>query len=274
MTPAGSLNGRVALVTGASRGIGADVAKYLARAGAAVAVCARTEEQQNERLPGTIHSVAQEITDEGGRAIAIRLDVRDPDSIEGAAKQTVEQLGGLDIVVNNAAAQMPGTIDDFEPRHLELLWGVDLRGPVLLMHHALPHMRAGGGGHIINISSARAVFPGPGPYAEEPDEPRIDRGIVRGSFYGMLKAGLERFSQDVARQVQRDNISVNVLSPQGGINTPGLLYFTRRDTPVDDLPFEVAVELGKAAVWICEQPPQTFTGNILFDQDLCREQRL
>ena len=66
----GSLSGRVALVTGASRGIGADVAKYLARAGAAVAVCARTEEQQNERLPGTIHSIAQEIANDGGRAIA------------------------------------------------------------------------------------------------------------------------------------------------------------------------------------------------------------
>jgi NAD(P)-dependent dehydrogenase (short-subunit alcohol dehydrogenase family) len=270
----GSLSGRVALVTGASRGIGADIAKYLARAGAAVAVCARTEEQQNERLPGTIHSVAQEITEEGGQALAIRVDMRDLDSVEAAVKRTVQELGGLDIVVNNAAAQMPGTIDEYEPRHLELLWSVDLRGPVTLMHHALPHMRARGMGHIINVSSVRAVFPGPGPYPQEPDDPTIDRGIVRGSFYGMLKAGLERFSQDVARHVQTDNISVNVLSPQGGINTPGLLYFTRRDTPVDELPFEEAEQLGKATVWICEQPPQEFTGNILFDQDLCREQGL
>ena len=274
MTVEGSLTGRVALVTGASRGIGADVAKYLARAGAAVAICARTEEQQNERLPGTIHSVTSEIVESGGRAVAIRLDMRDLDSIETAVDHTVEELGGLDIVVNNAAAQMPGTIDDFASRHLELLWGVNLRGPVMLMHHALPHMRAKGEGHIINVSSGRAIFPGPGPYPQEPATPTIDRGIVRGSFYGMLKAGLERFSQDVARLVQGDNISVNVLSPRGGINTPGLLYFTRRDTPVDELPFEAADELGKAAVWICEQPPQQFTGNILFDQDLCREQGL
>jgi NAD(P)-dependent dehydrogenase (short-subunit alcohol dehydrogenase family) len=135
-------------------------------------------------------------------------------------------------------------------------------------------MRNADGGHIINVSSVRAIFPGPGPYEQPPQDPSIDRGIVRGSFYGMLKAGLERFSQEVARHVQPDNISVNVLSPQGGINTPGLLYFTRRDTPVDELPFEVANELGKAAVWICEQPAQTFTGNILFDQDVCREQGL
>lgn len=269
-----SLSGRVALVTGASRGIGADVAKYLARAGAAVVVCARTEEQQNERLPGTIHTVAQEISDAGGRALAVRLDMRDVDSIEAAVDSSVQQFGGIDIVVNNAAAQMPGTIDEFEPKHLELLWGVNLRGPVILMSHALPHMRAKGLGHIINISSVRAVFPGSGPYTPDSAQPNIDRGIVRGSFYGMLKAGLERFSQDVARHVQGDNISVNVLSPQGGINTPGLLYFTRRDTPVDELPFEVADELGKAVVWICEQPPKEFTGNILFDQDLCHEQGL
>jgi citronellol/citronellal dehydrogenase len=267
------LNDRIALVTGASRGIGADIAKYLANAGAAVAVAARTEHQENERLPGTIHSVAEEINESGGRAIAVRLDVRDAESIEAAVERTSEELGGLDILVNNAAAQMPGTIDDFEPRHLELLWGVNLRGPLQLMHLALPLMRAKGVGHIINISSVRAVFPGPGPYAA-PGDQGIDRGIVRGSFYGMLKAGLERFTQDVARHVQADNISANALSPRGGINTPGLLYFTRRDTPVSDLPFESADAMGKAAVWICEQPPSEFTGHLLFDQDVVREQSL
>ena len=140
----------------------------------------------------------------------------------------------------------------------------------MLMHHALPHMRARGAGHIINVSSVRAVFPGPGPYPQQPEDPTIGRG----SFYSMLEAGLERFTQDVARHVQADNISVNVLSPRGGINTPGLLYFTRRHTPVDELPFETADELGKAAVWICEQPPQRFTGNVLFDRDLCRDRGL
>ena len=99
----GSLSGRVALVTGASRGIGADVAKYLARAGAAVVVCARTEEQQNERLPGTIHTVAQEISDAGGQALAIRLDMRDLDSIESAVDMAVQEFGGVAIIVNNAA---------------------------------------------------------------------------------------------------------------------------------------------------------------------------
>ncbi len=265
-----SLEGRRALVTGASRGIGADIAKYLARAGASVAVCARSEEQTNERLPGTIYSVAQEIVDEGGTAIAVRMDVRDEESIAAGVERTVQELGGLDILVNCAAVQMPGTIDDYEARHLELMWGVNLRGPVRLMHLALPYMREAGIGHIINISSIRGVFPGPGPYGGK----RPEQGIVRGSFYGMLKAGLERFSQAVAQEVEEDNISVNVLSPQGGIRTPGLLYFTHRDTPVEDLPFEPADKLARGVVWICEQDPKQYTGNILFDQTLAEEQGL
>ena len=265
-----TLEGRIALVTGASRGVGADIAKHLARAGAAVAVCARTEEVQNVRLPGTIHSVAKEITDAGGRAIGIRLDMRDAQSIEAVVNRVVQEFGGLDIVVNNAVVQIPGTIDDLEPRHLELIWGVDLRGPVMLMHHALPHMRAMGVGHIINVSSRAAVFPGPGPYGIA----RTQQGIVRGAFYAMVKAGLERVSQAIAQDVEADNISVNVLSPQGAIDTPGHLYFTQRDVPVEELPFEEADKMGKTAVWICEQPPKQFTGNILFDEDLCRERGL
>ena len=265
-----SLEGRRALVTGASRGIGADIARYFARAGAAVAVCARTEEQENERLPGTIHSVAQEIIDGGGTAVAVRMDVRDEASIAAGVDRTVSDLGGLDILVNCAAVQMPGTIDSYDPRHLQLMWEVNLRGPVRLMHLALPHMRTAGVGHIINISSVRGVFPGPGPY----EGPRTEQGIVRGSFYGMLKAGLERFSQAVAQHVEQDNISVNVLSPQGGIRTPGLLYFTHRDVPVEDLPLESADQMGRGAVWICEQDPRQFTGHILFDETLCRERGL
>lgn len=265
-----TLEGRTALVTGASRGIGADIARHLAGAGAAVAICARTEESTNDRLPGTIHSVAADIDAAGGRALAVRMDVRDVDSIRAGVQRCVNELGGVDILVNNAAVQMPGTVDDFELRHLELMWGVNLRGPVTLMHEVLPYMRAKGIGHIINISSIRAVFPGPGPYGEG----REETGIVRGSFYGMLKAGLERFSQAVAQHVQGDNISVNVLSPQGGIRTPGLLYFTARDTPVEELPFEEADKMGKAAVWMCEQTPASFSGHVVFDEEFCRERGL
>lgn len=258
-----SLEGRKALVTGASRGIGADVAKALAKAGAAVAVTARSEEVTDPRLPGTIHSVAKEITDAGGKAVAIRLDVRDPESIAAGVKQAAEALGGLDIIVNNAAILVPGTLESVQARHIDLIWQIDGRGPLLVMKEALPHLKQAGRGHIINVSSRAAVFPGPGPY----DNPRAG-----GGFYGMIKAGLERYSQALAMELQGDHISVNVLSPQGRIRTPGNL-FAENDRENPSLDFETAEAMAKGTVWLCEQPPE-YTGHIHFDEDLVREQGL
>jgi NAD(P)-dependent dehydrogenase (short-subunit alcohol dehydrogenase family) len=258
-----TLENRVALVTGASRGIGEYVALHLARAGAAVAIAARTEEVKDPRLPGTIHSVAAAINDAGGRAIGVKMDMREAESIAEGVKATVEAFGRLDIIVNNAAILVPGSIESIQPRHIDLIWQVDLRGPILLMREAIPHLRAAGGGHILNVSSRAGVFPGPGPY------PPGRRG---GSFYGMIKAGLERLSQGLAMDLQDDKIAVNVLSPQGRIRTPGNV-FAENDPQHPNLDFEPADLMGKAARWICEQPA-TFTGHILFDEELCRDQGL
>lgn len=257
------LQGKAALVTGASRGIGEYVAMELARAGVSVAIAARTTEVKDKRLPGTIHSVAQAIRDGGGKAEAVYMDMREPDSIAAGVEQTVKAFGRLDIVVNNAAILVPGTIESIQPRHIDLIWQVDLRGPILLMREAIPHMRQAGGGHIINVSSRAAVFPGPGPYAE----PR--KG---GAFYGMIKAGLERLSQALAMELQEDGIAVNVLSPQGRIRTPGNV-FAQNDPENPNLDFEPADKMGKGVRWICEQDA-SFTGHILFDEDLCREKNL
>ena len=133
------------------------------------------------------------------------------------------------------------------------------------MKRALPYLKSAGGGDFINISSRAGVFPGPGPYEEPPS--RRD-----GSFYGMIKSGLERFSQGLAKELQADNIKVNVLSPQGRIKTPGNIW-AENDPENPSLEFEAAEEMGKAGVWICEQPT-TYTGHILFDQDVCSEQNL
>lgn len=259
-----ALENKVAIVTGASRGIGEYVALHLARAGAAVVVAARSEQVTDKRLPGTIHTVAEQIRSEGGRALAVRLDVRSPESISECVQKTVDEFGRIDIVVNNAAILVPGTLETVQPRHLDLIWQIDLRGPLLLMKDALPHLKAAGGGHIINVSSVAGVFPGPGPYTA---------ARAGGSFYGMVKAGLERYSQSLAMEVQADNISVNVLSPQGRIRTPGNLWASN-DPENPTLEFEAADNMGKGVVWICEQPPQKYTGNILFDDDLCAAQGL
>jgi NAD(P)-dependent dehydrogenase (short-subunit alcohol dehydrogenase family) len=259
-----AVDGKVAIVTGASRGIGEYIARALAGAGAAVVVAARTTEVTDKRLPGTIYTVADHITQRGGRALPVRLDVRDPESITGCVQRTVEEFGRIDIVVNNAAILVPGTLESIQPRHLDLIWQIDLRGPLLLIREALPHLRAAGEGHIVNVSSRAGVFPGPGPYQET---------RAGGSFYGMVKAALERYSQSLAMELQDANISVNVLSPQGRIKTPGNVW-AGNDKENPDLNFEPADKMAAAALWLCQQPPAQYTGNILFDEEVCADRGL
>jgi NAD(P)-dependent dehydrogenase (short-subunit alcohol dehydrogenase family) len=256
-----SLSGKVALVAGASRGIGADIARHLAVAGAKVAVAARTEVQSDPRLPGTIHSVAEEIVAGGGEATPVLLNLRDPESIAVAVAKVLGRYGRLDVLVNNAAIFVPGTLETVQARHIESSWQVNVRGPILAMREAVPHIRAAGGGHVVNVSSRGSVFPGPGPY----DAPKATPG--RDIFYGPEKSMIEHFSQRQAMVLQPDNIAVNVLSPAGGIRTPGNL-FAQNDRENPNLEFESADAMGKATVWICKQLASEFTGNIAYDEDL------
>ena len=133
-----SLEGRVVLVAGASRGIGADIARHLGAAGASVAVGARTETVQDPRLPGTIYSVAEEIQAAGGSALPVVLNLRDPDSIEAGVERVLERWGHLDVLVNNAAAFVPGDLYTVQLRHLALSIEVNFRGYLLTMRAAVP----------------------------------------------------------------------------------------------------------------------------------------
>ncbi len=262
-----SLQGKVCIITGASRGIGRDVAVALGAQGASVVVAARTEQVTDKRLPGTIFTVAREVEQRGGKALAVRCDVSKDEDLEAMVNKTMDAFGRIDMLMNNAAILIPGNMLTVLPRHLDLIWRVDMRGVLMGIKYALPHLIAGGGGHIINVSSRAAVFPGPGPYQVSPGQ------AGGGSFYGMIKAGLERFSQGLARELTPNKIAVNVLSPQGGIATPGN-RFARNDPNNPDLNFEEAVEMGKATAWIVEQDPAQFTGNILYDKEVCQKNGL
>ena len=262
-----TLEGKVAMVAGSSRGIGADIARYLGQAGAKVGVAARTEEVSDPRLPGTIHSVSEEIRAAGGEALPIVMNLRDPESIDAAVAKVVAEWGRIDILVNNAAIFIPGDIETARERHIGLSLDVNLRGPILAMRAAVPHMRESGGGHIINISSRGAIFPGPGPY---PEDRRHRMGDL---LYGPEKSAIEHFSQAQAAYYQDDNIAVNVLSPSGRIRTPGNI-FAENDPENPNLEFESADGMGKATVWICEQSADQFTGQIVYEADIVSEHGL
>ena len=252
-----SLEGKVAIIGGASRGIGKDIAVAMAAAGARIAVVGRSEQEPDPRLPGTIHATAAEINDAGGEAVAIKADVSDEEQIEAMVAQTLDAFGRIDILVNNAAVLVPRNIFELPTRHIDLHNKVNIKGPILCVRSVLPTMQKQKQGWIINISSRAGVFPGPGPYPE-------DAQPSRAFMYAATKAAVERLTQHWAMEFQKDGISFNCLSPTGRIRTPGNVFGMTKPGETPE-PFEVAEAMGKAAVYICEQAPGTFTGNLLFD---------
>lgn len=263
------LRERVVIITGASRGIGRDMAVALADEGAHVVVAARSESVSDPRLPGTIFSVAEEVEGRGGKALALKVDVTKDEDLENMVTRTKEKFGRIDAMIYNPSVLIPGNTRTVQPRHLDLLYRLNIRAPIMATRAVLDPLREAGGGHIVFISSRAGVFPGPGPYTEEQQA----RGRAGGAFYGMTKAALERYAQSLAMEVQSDGIGVNVLSPQGRIKTPGNIY-SQNDKENPNLDFEEAVAMGKALNWILQQPPTSFTGNILFDEDMVAERNL
>src|SRR4029453_10860988 len=256
---------KVAIVGGASRGIGKDIALAFAAEGARVIVVARSEVEPDPRLPGTIHQTVQEITAAGGQAIAVKADISDEEQVNAMTQRTLDTFGRIDILVNNAAVLVPRGILDLPTRHLDLHYRVNIKGPILCIRAVLPTMLQQGQGWIINISSNAAIFPGPGPYT--------DVQPVRAFMFAATKAALERLTQGLAVEYQAQGVSANVLSPVGRVRTPGNVFGMTPPSGTPE-PFEKAEAMGKAAVFIASQPPQSFTGHILFDEEMVRQHQL
>lgn len=249
---------KVAIVGGASRGIGKDIALAFAAEGAKVVVVARSEVEPDPRLPGTIHQTVAEIEAAGGQALAVKADISDEEQVEAMVRHTLDAYGRIDILVNNAAVLVPRGILDLPTRHIDLHNRVNIKGPILCIRAVLPRMLQQQQGWIINISSRAAIFPGPGPYK--------DVTSTRAFMYAATKAALERLTQSLAIEYQDQGISFNVLSPTGRIRTPGNVFGMTKPGETPE-PFEIAEAMGKSAVFICTPDPRTFTGNILFDDE-------
>ena len=256
----GKLDGKVAVITGASRGIGRDMAVVFAREGASVVVSARTMNEGDFRIPGSVQTAVKRIRGEGGTAVGVRCDVTREEDIAAMFERTAEQFGRIDILVNNAAILIPGAVESMQVRHWDLLYRVNIRGPFLGCKLVIPYMKERGWGHIVNISSVGAIGPGEGPYeSARPD----------GVAYGAGKAHLERFTQGLASELYEHNIAVNALSPRGAIASEGQRWF-RGDRPYTGAR-EDGIIMGDAGAIICERDPQSYTGKIVYDEDVLAE---
>jgi citronellol/citronellal dehydrogenase len=260
MNPNGPLKGKVALVTGASRGIGEAIAVRLAMEGARVVVSARTEKEGESRLPGTLGDTIARIRKAGGEATLIKADLAQARERERLIEEAKAAYGPIDILINNAAITYFMPVDDFPEKRFKLMMEVQVYAPFHLAQLVLPTMRAKKQGWIVNISSPAGIDPKP-PY----------QGAGRGgTVYGMCKAALERFSTGLASEVYGDGIAVNVVSP-GLVATPGVavhgLINERTKDRVQPIEF-----IAEAVYRLASGDPSKMTGRIDYAEPFLKEQ--
>ncbi len=258
----GKLAGKVALVTGASRGIGKEIAKLFAAEGARVACTARTLEEGAHRLEGSLATTIAEIADAGGEALPIAGDVSSYEECERIVRAARDGLGPIDVLVNNAALTYFIPVAEFPPAKWLKSFEVNVHGPFFMSRLVLPEMIARGSGAIVNISSGAAIGPGRGPYEQAP--------LRGGTLYGAEKAALERFTQGLAAEVYENGVSVTCVSPSQVVPTPGVMYHRLLDRP--DSPRAEPVEMmARAALLLATEPRERVSGRVTYSQQILQE---
>ena len=246
------LRGKTIFITGASRGIGREIALRCAREGAQVAITGKTVEA-HPKLPGTIHSVAAEVEQAGGRALAIQLDVRDETAIGAAVEQAAQRFGGIDALVNNASAISLTSTLDTPAKKLDLMWQVNARATFLASQACIPHLKKSANPHILNLSPPLNM-----------DAKWFEPHVA----YSLSKYGMSLCALGMAREFAADGIAVNCLWPRTTIATAAIEFnFSKAVLRASRKPAIVA----DAAYVILTRDSRTCSGNFFIDEDLLRE---
>jgi len=252
MTITGDLSGKKIFITGGSRGIGLAIALRAARDGASIAIAAKTSEP-NPKLPGTIHSAAEEIRAAGGTALAIQCDLRDENQITAAIAQTAAEFGGIDILINNASAINLTPTEATPAKRFDLMFDVNVRGTFLTSQAAMPHLRAsaeaGRNPHILTLSPPLSMKA---------------KWFQHHVAYTMAKYGMSMCVLGMSEEFRKTGIAVNALWPRTAIDTAALQMIPGIDTAACRTP-EI---LADAAYVILNRLSKETTGNFFVDDEV------
>ena len=250
-----TLNGKTVFITGASRGIGREIALRAAKDGANVAIGAKTVEP-HPKLQGTIHTVAAEIEAAGGKALPIQLDVRDAEAILAAVAKTVETFGGIDICINNASAISLTPTPETPAKRFDLMFDCNVRGTYLVSQACIAHLlesaRAGRNPHILNLSPPLSMKPG---------------WFEHHVAYTMSKYGMSMCTLGMSAEFRKKGVAVNSLWPRTTIATAAVEFNFPED--IWKASRHPAI-MADAAHWILTSDSKAVTGNFYIDEDILR----
>lgn len=249
-----SLSGKTLFITGASRGIGREIALKAAADGANIVIAAKSAEP-HPKLEGTIFSVAAEVEAAGGKALALQLDVRDEQAVAAAMAQAAEHFGGIDALVNNAGAIKLVGVEKLEPKRFDLMYQINTRAVMVCSQAALPYLKKSVGGHILNLS---------------PPLNLDAKWFAQHGPYTVTKYGMSMLTLGMSEEFKKYGISVNSLWPKTMIATAAIEFelgsrdaFKRARTPAI---------MADAAHAILASQGRSITGRLLIDEDILREQ--
>ena len=249
-----TLRGKTLFITGASRGIGREIALRAARDGANIVIAAKSD-QPHPKLAGTIHSVAEEVQQAGGQALALKLDVRDETAVQTAMQQAAEHFGGIDVLINNAGAIRLQGVEQLEPKRFDLMFQINTRAVMVCSQAALPYLKQRENPHILSLSPPLNIDP---------------KWFAQYGPYTTTKYGMSMLTLGMSEEFKKYGISVNAVWPRTVIATAAIEYelggqqiFKQARTPAI---------MADAAHAILTSAGRNLTGRLLIDEDVLREQ--
>jgi citronellol/citronellal dehydrogenase len=247
----GEMTDKTVFMSGGSRGIGLAIAKRLAREGANVAFVAKTD-QPHPKLPGTIHTAAEEIEAVGGKALPILGDIRDEEQVAKAVEQTVERFGGIDICVNNASAINLAPMRDLPAKRYDLMLDINTRGTFVVTRACLPHLRESDHAHVLTLSPPLSLN---------------ERWLANHSAYTISKFGMTMLTLGVA--ADEPSIAANCLWPRTLIATAAVQNLLGGDQAMAQ---SRTPEIVADAAWeILRREPSAASGKAFIDDEILAE---